>query len=212
MDPNLFYVDLDRVGEALIAVIVLAFIVERALATVFEHEWYINRFDEKGYKSIIAFLVSFLVCFWWDFDLVSFVVLTDRTQFLGYVITGAVIAGGSKGAMKLFHDVMGIKSSARTEKDAETAYTRLWTLVDNDLKARKLTLSPESEAELRRIVTEASAQVATNPGKEADAVKTVGEVVKSIADNAAAANRLEVSRDDVDLAVAALPVGAWPLK
>ncbi len=37
MDPNLFHIDWDRLFEVLLAIIVLAFFLERAPALLFEH-------------------------------------------------------------------------------------------------------------------------------------------------------------------------------
>lgn len=48
MDPNLFHLDYERLGEVLITVIVLAFFVERALALVFEHRLFIKHLDKRG--------------------------------------------------------------------------------------------------------------------------------------------------------------------
>jgi hypothetical protein len=120
MDPNLFHVDFERVGEVLVAIIVLAFFLERGLALLFEHRWYIKRLDQKGFKEPIAFLVALLICVTWQFDAVSAVILTEKTYFLGYLVTAGIIAGGSKAAIKLFHDVMGVKSSALQQREKES--------------------------------------------------------------------------------------------
>ena len=37
-------------------------------------------------------------------------------QISGYILTGAVVAGGSKASIKLFKDVMGFMSSAEKER------------------------------------------------------------------------------------------------
>lgn len=42
MDPNLFRIDWQQTSEVLICIVVLAFIVERALALTFESKIYIN--------------------------------------------------------------------------------------------------------------------------------------------------------------------------
>jgi len=112
MDPNLFRIDWDRLAEVLTVVIVLAFLLERALALLFEHRLFVGRFDQKGLKEPIAFLVALLVCWRWDFDAVSSILLTEKTTVLGKVITAGVIAGGSKASVKLFRDIMGAKSQA----------------------------------------------------------------------------------------------------
>ena len=43
MDPNLFHLDWERVGEVLTAIVVLSFVLERALAVPFESRLLINK-------------------------------------------------------------------------------------------------------------------------------------------------------------------------
>ena len=112
MDPNLFHLDWERVSEVLAAIIVLSFVVERALALVFEHRLFVKYLDQSGLKEVIALGVSVGVCIGWHFDALSMIVLSDHTRRLGEVLTGGVIAGGSKASIKLFHDVLNIRSSA----------------------------------------------------------------------------------------------------
>lgn len=108
MDPSTFLLDWDRVFEALAAIVVLSMFVERSLALVFEHRWY-DKMHGKGMKSITAFVVSFFVCKYWEFDAVSIIFSREHTVMWGYFLTAGVISGGSKGSMKLFQDVMGWK-------------------------------------------------------------------------------------------------------
>src|SRR2546422_8639861 len=103
MDPNLFHLDWERVSEVLATIVVLAFILERALALVFEHRLFVKYFDQSGLKEAIALIVCVYVCLHWNFDGLSIVLLTDKTTPVGEVLTGAVIAGGSKASLKLFH-------------------------------------------------------------------------------------------------------------
>jgi hypothetical protein len=112
MDPNLFHVDWERTFEAVGLIILLAFLIERALAVVFEHRWFLRHFDREGVKEIVAVGVSVAVCWAWKFDAVSMIILTATTTIPGYIITGAVIAGGSKASIKLFHDLLNVQSTA----------------------------------------------------------------------------------------------------
>jgi hypothetical protein len=43
------------------------------------------------------------------------IILTERTTPLGAALTGAIVAGGSKASIKLFHDVLNIRSSAHEQ-------------------------------------------------------------------------------------------------
>lgn len=119
MDPNFFHLDWERTGEVLVALVVMAFLLERALALLFESRFFIKRFSEKSLKELIAFGVAVLVCWYWKFDAISTIFLTEQTTMLGMVITGGIVAGGSKGSIKLFRDVMGFKSTAQNLKEAQ---------------------------------------------------------------------------------------------
>ena len=112
MDPNLFHLDYERLGEVLIAITVLAFFLERALAVVFEHRFFAARLGGSGLKEPLAFLVAFGICRRWHFDALSMTILAEQTNVFGYSITAAVIAGGSKASVKLFHDVFNTMSDA----------------------------------------------------------------------------------------------------
>ncbi|MCC7387230.1 MAG: hypothetical protein IT431_00530 [Phycisphaerales bacterium] len=147
MDPNLFHLDWERTLEALVAIIVLAFFVERACALVFESRWYIWFFEDRRVgspvapvgpgdgggepaaaqgtgvrtrlwpiKEILAFGVALVICLTWDFDAVSMIILSDQSHLPGKFVTAAVIAGGSKASVKLFQDLMGIRSNAAQER------------------------------------------------------------------------------------------------
>ena len=68
-------------------------------------------------KEVIAFAVSLGVVVYWKFDVLSIDFIDDANTRLGYALTAAIIGGGSKGSIKLFHDVLGVKRSARQERD-----------------------------------------------------------------------------------------------
>lgn len=113
MDPSLFRIDWEVLFEVLMAIIILSFFVERALSLLFEHRLYLNHFDKKGFKEPIAFLVSLALVRYWNFDALSVLFHADTTSWAGYAITAAIIAGGSKASVKLFHDIFNVKSSAQ---------------------------------------------------------------------------------------------------
>ena len=150
MDPNLFHLDWERVIEALVGIIVLSFLVERAGALLFESRWWIGRFEDTRIrkqrqkpassenaqddktvnslsqkelpgqkyplKEMLGFVLALVICKVWDFDAVSIILLSEHTRLVGVVVTAAIVAGGSKGSIALFQDVLGIMSSAVKEK------------------------------------------------------------------------------------------------
>ena len=115
MDPNLFHLDWERVWEVVAAVAVLAVLLERSLALVFEHRLFIERCSKKGLKEVIAFAVALFVCWFWDFDALSMIILRDATSAPGYLLTAGIVAGGSKASVRLFQDLLDIKSRAQRE-------------------------------------------------------------------------------------------------
>ena len=121
MDPNLFHIDWDRLAEVLVVVTVLAFFLERALALIFEHKYYVTKLKDTGLKEPIAFVAALVVCWTWDFDALSMVLLREKITFFGQIITAAVIAGGSKASLKLFKDVMKMRSGAELQLEKEAA-------------------------------------------------------------------------------------------
>jgi hypothetical protein len=118
MDPNLFAIDGERLLEVLFAIVVLSFLLERALAILFENRWYVKRFGGKGIKEPITVLVAFMICRHWDFDALSVLLVKETTQVWGHLVTAGIVAGGSKASLKLFHDVLDIRSSADKERQA----------------------------------------------------------------------------------------------
>ncbi len=112
MDPNFIHMDWERTFDALMLVAVIAIIVERVLSVVFQSRIYIERFHKDGLKESVALVASIAVCFAWKLDAMSMIILTGTTTATGCVVTGALVAGGSKGSLKLFQDFFGLQSSA----------------------------------------------------------------------------------------------------
>lgn len=126
MEPSLFHIDYGRLTEVLITIVIFSFLIERALSVIFESRLFIDRTTEndgttkrKGIKELIALLASISFCFAWDFDAITILLQSDDHMTVGgTIITGAIIAGGSKASMGLFKDVMGFMSSAEKERKA----------------------------------------------------------------------------------------------
>ena len=67
-----------------------------------------------------------MICYFWDFDAVSIILLSDRTGLAGVIITSLVVAGGSKASIRLFHDLLKVRSNAEDQRK---------TLRDQDKKS-----------------------------------------------------------------------------
>jgi hypothetical protein len=119
MDPNLFHLDWERVFEVLVTIVILSFLMERALAVFFETRIFISKAAEKSVKEFLAVIVGAIICIIWKFDAFSMILLQEKTTIFGAVMTGAVIAGGSKASIRLFRDVLEFRSSAESERQAK---------------------------------------------------------------------------------------------
>lgn len=115
MDPAFFRIDWEVLAETLFAIIVLAFFVERALSLVFEHRYFVAKFDKRGIKEPIALLVSYGTVYLCKLDAIAVIFKLEHATFFGYLITAAVVAGGSKASIKLFQDIFDAKSTAVRE-------------------------------------------------------------------------------------------------
>jgi len=115
MDPNLFHLDWERTFEVLAALVVVSFLTERFLSLFFENRLLLPMFTGTGLKEIVAFAVSFGICHYTHFDAIRMILLGDTTNWPGEIVTAGIIAGGAKGSVKLFRDVLGWKSSAYQE-------------------------------------------------------------------------------------------------
>ena len=117
MDPLLFGVNEDVVVEVLSMIILLALIIERALSVLFEWRPLLEKLDNKGVKEPVVLVVSFAIVVIYKFDALAILFTNESNSYFGYFVTAAVIAGGSKGAIKLFRDWMGWKSQAQKDKE-----------------------------------------------------------------------------------------------
>ncbi|MEP1095957.1 MAG: hypothetical protein ABJG78_12650 [Cyclobacteriaceae bacterium] len=119
MDPTLFNLDWERLFQALAVVIVLAFVLERALSVIFENKYLAPFFERVHIKELIALGLGFGVVKTFGFDMVSIVLLGDENTNLGYGLTAAIIAGGSKASIKLFVDIWKIGNKIKNDEAPE---------------------------------------------------------------------------------------------
>ncbi len=130
IDPNQFAMDWALLFEVLALIIVLAFVIERALAVFFESKLFVQfslvrKKDDKGdFKALIAFGLSAVLTTLCHLDLVALLMSHEHTSLFGELITAAVIAGGSKASIKLFKDILQVKSNESDRAQQELAAHR----------------------------------------------------------------------------------------
>ena len=99
---------------------VAALIVERALAFIFEHEWFkrwtTNDDDSSrfpGLKGLFTITISLVISFGYGLDILGIVFDDPSHQTLGRILTGFVIAGGSSGVLAVFQGYLGMGKDSR---------------------------------------------------------------------------------------------------
>lgn len=118
LTPDMAYSRLLDVCGSLMLLVVLAMLLERALAVVFEYHWFRRLADRvPGLKAPLALLVSWEVCSHVGYDVLACLFASSggpaEPTRLGVLVTSAVVAGGSAGAMTLFQGVLGFGRDAR---------------------------------------------------------------------------------------------------
>ena len=108
----------DTIVLVFFKIVVLSFFLERCLAVAFEYRHFVSIFQSHGVKEIIALALSYYVCHTWEFDAISGILgppVRTNAVHVAYALTAMIIAGGSKASVKLFSEVLNVKSSAIKE-------------------------------------------------------------------------------------------------
>jgi kumamolisin len=106
----------EQVLGALALIVVLAMVLERALAMPFEWGPIHSLLVRRSLHTPIAYVAAWVICWSLQFDLLP--VLGGKTAAwsgpfsIGTFLTAGVIAGGSKGAILLFQGVLGFGKDA----------------------------------------------------------------------------------------------------
>jgi len=113
------------VSGALALVVVLAMFLERALALVFEWGIWDVWLAKNKLRVPIAFIVSYVICGSIQLDLLHVITSKDAVPFsllsIGTFLMAGTIAGGSKGAITLFQDVLRFAKGGNPEKVKKAA-------------------------------------------------------------------------------------------
>ncbi len=120
MDPLQFAIHSDVVGEVLGTIVILSLMVERALAPLFEWDKFLDCYKQKkGIKEPIALAVSLVLVWIYGFDALAIIFSQEKVSWIGFIVTGAIVAGGSKGSIALFREWLGWKSTARKQYEED---------------------------------------------------------------------------------------------
>jgi len=100
-------------------IVILALILERALSVVFEWGVWDVWLAKHNLRAPLAFIASYVICYALKFDILIVIGKKDPATFavfgIGTFVTAATIAGGSKGAITLFQEVLGFAKGGNPE-------------------------------------------------------------------------------------------------
>jgi uncharacterized BrkB/YihY/UPF0761 family membrane protein len=127
MDIKAFDTDwIQGVLGVLALIVVLAMVLERALSMVFEWGVWDKFLADKSLRAPIALIASYVICAYMQLDILLTIGKKDPSMFrifsIGTFLTAATIAGGSKGAITLFQNVLNFsKGGTVAEKEVQKA-------------------------------------------------------------------------------------------
>lgn len=116
MDPVFFEINWERTLEVVSVIVLLAFFLERALTLLFDTKFYENYLAPFHIKPLISLIISVIVCYVWEFDALSIILVKDQMTFFGYLITASIIAGGSKGALMLLRNIRMLRDERKAQQ------------------------------------------------------------------------------------------------
>jgi hypothetical protein len=108
----------------LFVAVLLSFVIERALAVIFDipavDKWL--KLRGSSLKGIVAAALAVTICIVGDLDVVSKMLEYGGSEpnaagLLGNIVTGVFIAGGSQASVKLFQDILGFSKEHRDRLD-----------------------------------------------------------------------------------------------
>jgi hypothetical protein len=161
---------------AMAKLVVLSIMLERAMAFVFEHDWFVRLTSRlvpdpadatkqiresrlPGIKGIVALAFAMSLTTLYGFDVLG-VLFNTTPSTMGMLLTGLVAAGGSAGAIAVFQgflslnketrDAMVAARKAEAEEAKETAELRAKTAEANRIRAE----AEKVEAETRKRIAE----------------------------------------------------------
>ena len=110
----------------LFTIVVLAMVLERALSVIFEWGVWDEFLAKHSLRAPLALIAAYAICAYMQLDILLTIAKKDPSTFklvsIGTFVTAATIAGGSKGAIALFQNVLNFsKGGTVAEKEAKAA-------------------------------------------------------------------------------------------
>ena len=181
----------DAIVGALATLVFVATFLERGLAFIFEHRWFVKlttveKSDPSdatkivrvskwpGLKGLLALGASLGISFGYDFDVLEVLFPSTNNEVTGKLLTGIVIAGGSAGAIAIFQGYLNLGKESR----------------DAIIEARR------AEATAAKEVSELAVAEARAKKDKAEAEKATSELLRDQAANGGP-NELRLQTDPI---------------
>ena len=127
-------VDMQRIGQVLLMLAVLAVAFETALTPIFNWRIFARHCEGKGIKTPITVFLAIVLLWAYDIDIFKEIVVsvdkgsTAETSLMGRVLTGLLVAGGSDAVFRIFarlgmRDPTGQKAKAKEEQEKKQQAT-----------------------------------------------------------------------------------------
>ena len=124
-------------------VVIVAMILERALSVLFEWRLWQNHLKDRGLRTPVALIVAVIIVFNLELNVFYFMFLglndggnnslditATRDNTVQLLVSAALIAGGSKGAVLLFQGVLGFGRDAVDQRVAMAKQVRQGQTID----------------------------------------------------------------------------------
>ena len=165
-------VNWEQIGEILVLLFVISVVFETALTPIFNWRLFARFCEGKGVKTPLTVIAAVALLWNYDIDIFRHIIdafasdgkATGEATFLGRIITGLLVAGGSGAIFNIFAKI-GLRNPKELARKAEK--TR--EAAEEAKKAREAAEKAEEEREAAEKARKAREEAERRQGREAGA-------------------------------------------
>lgn len=122
-------VDMERIGQVLLMLAVIAVAFETALTPIFNWRLFARHCEGKGVKTPVTVILAIVLLWAYDLDIFKEIITSlhkdasTETSFMGRILTGLLVAGGSDGVFRVFAR-LGIRNPLAQKQKAVEEQTK----------------------------------------------------------------------------------------
>ena len=122
-------VDMERIGQVLLMLAVIAVAFETALTPIFNWRVFARHCEGKGVKTPLTVILAIILLWAYDLDIFKEIIVSlnkaasTETSFMGRILTGLLVAGGSDGVFRVFTK-LGIRNPLAQKQKATEEQTK----------------------------------------------------------------------------------------